>query len=248
MLVIVALLFDLGRPYRVWHPLVMWNPHSVMFEVGWCVTLYTTVLALEFSPVVLERLRLAEAAAAGCARLLIPLVILGVLLSTLHQSSLGSLYLIVPHKLHPLWYTPLLPVFFFVSALDGGPGDDDLRVLALEQGFRTAIWNCRCLQGLARVLAVLLAAYLAMRFLDLVRRGALPLLLQRGHGKLPVRARDLPAAAAHAAAVPEPRPRQPAAIYWLRGAGDLRLHRQPAERQRDGHGGGLRRPLRAKVD
>ena len=69
LLVIVALMFDLGRPYRVWHPLVMWNPHSVMFEVGWCVTLYTTVLALEFSPVVLERLRLHKAAEAGaCGR------------------------------------------------------------------------------------------------------------------------------------------------------------------------------------
>ena len=54
VLVIVALMFDLGRPWNVWHPLVMWNPHSVMFEVGWCVTLYTTVLALEFSP---DRLR-----------------------------------------------------------------------------------------------------------------------------------------------------------------------------------------------
>ena len=58
MLVIGALMFDLGRPYRVWHPLVMWNPHSVMFEVGWCVTLYTTVLALEFSPIVFERFRM----------------------------------------------------------------------------------------------------------------------------------------------------------------------------------------------
>lgn len=55
-LVIIGLLFDLGRPYNVWHPLIMWNPHSVMFEVGWCVTLYTMVLALEFSPLVLEKL------------------------------------------------------------------------------------------------------------------------------------------------------------------------------------------------
>src|SRR3972149_5941341 len=55
LLVIVALLFDLGRPYRIWHPLVMWNPRSVMFEVAWCVMLYTTVLALEFVPVVFER-------------------------------------------------------------------------------------------------------------------------------------------------------------------------------------------------
>ena len=58
LLVVVALLFDLGRSYRIWHPLVMWNPRSVMFEVAWCVTLYTTVLALEFAPVVFERLRL----------------------------------------------------------------------------------------------------------------------------------------------------------------------------------------------
>ena len=54
-LVVVGLLFDLGRPDRLWHPLVMWNPHSVMFEVAWCVTLYSTVLFLEFLPVVLEK-------------------------------------------------------------------------------------------------------------------------------------------------------------------------------------------------
>src|SRR5271167_552042 len=57
-LVAVALLFDLGKPYNIWHPLIMWNPHSVMFEVAWCVTLYLTVLALEFSPAVLERFEL----------------------------------------------------------------------------------------------------------------------------------------------------------------------------------------------
>ena len=57
-LVAVALLFDLGKPYNIWHPLVMWNPHSVMFEVAWCVTLYLTVLALEFSPAVFERFHL----------------------------------------------------------------------------------------------------------------------------------------------------------------------------------------------
>ena len=83
VLVIVALLYDLGLPYRIWHPLVMWNPHSVMFEVAWCVTLYTTVLALEFAPLVLERFGLKKP-----LRLLravyVPLVIVGVLLSTLH--------------------------------------------------------------------------------------------------------------------------------------------------------------------
>ena len=76
LLVILALMFDLGLPYRIWHPLVMWNPHSVMFEVGWCVTLYTTVLALEFAPVVLERLHW-DKALKGMRMVLIPLVILG---------------------------------------------------------------------------------------------------------------------------------------------------------------------------
>src|SRR5689334_8311113 len=75
LLVILALMFDLGLPYRIWHPLIMWNPHSVMFEVGWCVTLYTTVLALEFLPVVLEQFRWNKALKIMHA-VLIPLVIL----------------------------------------------------------------------------------------------------------------------------------------------------------------------------
>jgi len=178
LLVIFALMFDLGRPYRVWHPLVMWNPHSVMFEVGWCVTLYTTVLALEFSPVVLERLRWNKALKVVHTAL-IPLVILGVLLSTLHQSSLGSLYLIVPHKLHPLWYTPLLPVFFFFSAVTVGLAMTIFESWHSSKAFGRQL-ELSLLQGLARMLAVLLAAFLAMRFLDLVRRGALKLLLVPG--------------------------------------------------------------------
>lgn len=171
LLVIVALLFDLGRPYRIWHPLIMWNPHSVMFEVGWCVTLYTTVLALEFSPVVLEKLRWVKALQVVHAAL-IPLVIAGVLLSTLHQSSLGSLYLIVPHKLHPLWYTPLLPILFFVSAVTVGLAMTIFESWHSSKAFGRQL-EVPLLRGMARLLAVLASAYLMMRFLDLARRGAL---------------------------------------------------------------------------
>jgi Ni/Fe-hydrogenase subunit HybB-like protein len=181
LLVIVALMYDLGRPYRIWHPLVMWNPHSVMFEVGWCVTLYTTVLALEFSPVILEKfgwhapLRLLRA-------VMIPLVIAGVLLSTLHQSSLGSLFLIVPSKLHPLWYTPLLPVFFFFSALMVGLAMTIFESWHSSKAFGRQL-EVALVRGLSRVLAVLIAAYLAMRFLDLARRGVLHLLAGPGSEK-----------------------------------------------------------------
>ena len=177
LLVILALMFDLGLPYRIWHPLVMWNPHSVMFEVGWCVTLYTAVLALEFSPVVLERLHWNKALA-WMRIILIPLVILGVILSTLHQSSLGSLYLIVPHKLYPLWYTSLLPVFFFVSALCAGLAMTIFESWHSSRAFGKQL-ELSLLSNMGRLLGVLLSVYLTMRFLDLLHRGALSLLLQR---------------------------------------------------------------------
>jgi Ni/Fe-hydrogenase subunit HybB-like protein len=177
LLVILALMFDLGLPYRIWHPLVMWNPHSVMFEVGWCVTLYTTVLALEFAPVVLERLHW-DKALKGMRMVLIPLVILGVILSTLHQSSLGSLYLIVPHKLYPLWYTSLLPVFFFVSALCAGLAMTIFESWHSSRAFGKQL-EISLLSNMGRLLGVLLSVYLTMRFLDLLHRGALSLLLQR---------------------------------------------------------------------
>src|SRR5208337_5485951 len=94
LLVCVALMYDLGKPYNIWHPLVMRNPHSVMFEVAYCVMLYTIVLALEFSPIVLEKFNLKKPLKVIRA-VMVVFVILGVLLSTLHQSSLGTLYLIM---------------------------------------------------------------------------------------------------------------------------------------------------------
>jgi Ni/Fe-hydrogenase subunit HybB-like protein len=115
-LVILGLMYDLGRPWFIWHQLIYMNPHSVMFEVGFCVMFYTTVLMLEFSAAVLERFQLATPLK-WIRRAMIPLVIAGILLSTLHQSSLGSLYLIMPSKLHAFWYSPALPFFFFISAV-----------------------------------------------------------------------------------------------------------------------------------
>ncbi len=119
LLFIVGLLFDLGRPWFIWHQLVYMNPHSVMFEVGMCVMAYTTVLFFEFLPNVLERFHL-TAPIKWIHKIYPVLIVLGILLSTLHQSSLGSLYLIMPSKLHPFWYTPALPFFFFGSAIAVG--------------------------------------------------------------------------------------------------------------------------------
>jgi Ni/Fe-hydrogenase subunit HybB-like protein len=173
-LVAVALLFDLGRPYRIWHPLVMWNPRSVMFEVAWCVMLYLTVLALEFSPAVFERFKLQRPLRILKA-ITVPLVIVGVLLSTLHQSSLGSLYLIVPSKLHPYWYSPWLPVLFYVSAIGVG-----LAMVIFESNLSARAFGREIemplLTELSRVMLVVLAFYGLLRFQDLASRGALRLM------------------------------------------------------------------------
>jgi Ni/Fe-hydrogenase subunit HybB-like protein len=170
-LVVVALLYDLGRPDRIWHPLVMWNPHSVMFEVAWCVVLYLAVLALEFSPAVFERFSL-EKPLRAIKAITIPLVIVGVLLSILHQSSLGSLFLIVPSKLHPYWYSPLLPWFFFVSAVGVGMAmvifESNLSARAFSREVEMPL-----LASLGKGMAVVLVLYGLLRFQDLLRRGAL---------------------------------------------------------------------------
>jgi Ni/Fe-hydrogenase subunit HybB-like protein len=168
-----ALLYDLGQPWRIWHALVFWNPHSVMFEVAWCVMLYTTVLGLEFLPVVFERLRL-ERPRRILRAVSTPLVIVGVILSTLHQSSLGTLYLIVPEKLHPLWYSPLLPVLFYLSAIGAGLGMVILESHLSGRAFGRRL-EMELLEPLGRAMMVLLALYGLLRVDLLARTGALRL-------------------------------------------------------------------------
>ncbi len=171
--VAVGLLYDLGLPWNIWHPIVFWNPRSPLFEVAWCVMLYLTVLFLEFLPVFLERTRFK-----GLYRTLLkaqlPLIILGISISTLHQSSLGTLLLIMPFRLHPLWYTPHLPELFFVSAICLG-----LVMVIFESSVTAWLYERRphtaMLSGLARFAAGAIAFYLAFRFFDLWHRGNLHL-------------------------------------------------------------------------
>jgi Ni/Fe-hydrogenase subunit HybB-like protein len=119
-LVVFALQYDVGRPWRLPYPFIMQQgTSSLLFEVAACVALYLTVLFLEFVPAPMEWLGLKKVRDLA-VKLTLALTILGVVLSTLHQSSLGALFLIAPSKLHPLWYSPYLPVFFFVSSIIAG--------------------------------------------------------------------------------------------------------------------------------
>jgi Ni/Fe-hydrogenase subunit HybB-like protein len=171
LLAICGLLADLGRPWFIWHAMIMWNPRSVMFEVAWCVMLYTTVLALEFSPVVLEKFKLTRPLKIIHA-ITIPLVVVGVILSTLHQSSLGSLFVVIPGRMHPLWYSNIIPFLFLISCVAAGLSMTIVESFLSARAFGREI-ELPLLTDLARVIVVLLALYLTVRIQDLVSRDAL---------------------------------------------------------------------------
>ena len=119
-LVVVALHYDVGRPWRLPYPIFYsQGTSSLLFEVALCVFLYLSVLFVEFSPAAMEWLGWRKARHI-VMKLVLALTIFGVILSTLHQSSLGALFLIAPSKLHPLWYSAYLALFFFVSSLFAG--------------------------------------------------------------------------------------------------------------------------------
>ena len=117
----------------------MWNGNSALFEVGMCIMAYVTVLYIEFLPIVTERFmdrvnlpgifaslnkpldRLLHRLDKGLNKVMFVFIILGVVLSCLHQSSLGTLMVIAGEKMHPLWQTPVLPLLFLLSAISVAP-------------------------------------------------------------------------------------------------------------------------------
>lgn len=172
--VAVGLLFDLGLPWNIWHALIYWNPHSPLFEVAWCVMLYLTVLFMEFIPVVLEKypsIPFLKKIHDALVKVKIPLVILGIMLSTLHQSSLGSLFLAMPYRLHPLWYTPIIPIFFFISAIGLG-----LMMVMVESSVSHYFYKrnpeTTILRKLSKAAIWVLGIYGITRFIDIWARGA----------------------------------------------------------------------------
>lgn len=169
IMVAVALLVDLGQPLRIWYMMVHWNHTSVLLEIGICVMTYLTVLAIEFAPVIFEGLKW-EKWAHFIHRFIMPFVILGVVLSTLHQSSLGSLLLIQPTKLHALWWTPILPILFFASAIAVG-----LAMIILESSLSSRYFKrgleTHLLEKLARAIPVVLGIYALLKFGDILISG-----------------------------------------------------------------------------
>ena len=189
----LGLVVDLGRPYNMWHPLLpsMWQGNSVLFEVAICVTIYLNVLYIEFVPIVCERfigrvnlpgaletlnkpidllLRIADRI---LGKVMFIFIIAGVVLSCMHQSSLGALLLVAPYKMHPLWYTPILPMLFLMSAVTVG-----FPMVVFESILAARTFGKRpemeVLSELSKLILFFLGLYLSTKVCDLLIRDAFP--------------------------------------------------------------------------
>lgn len=175
-LVVVGLIVDLGRPWRLPYPFVVQSgPTSALFEIALCVALYLSTLFVEFTPAAFEWL--------GWKRwrkvvgsMTIALTIFGLILSTLHQSTLGAMYLITPSKLHPLWYSPYIPVHFFVSSAAAGLSMVIVEGMISHRVFKHQVeigheQLDKITLGLGKAASIVLAIYFAIKTLG-VAQGA----------------------------------------------------------------------------
>ncbi len=168
-LVMVVLIYDIGLPQHFWHPIVMWNHHSPMFEVSWCLMLYTTVLGVELSIPATEGLGWHRISGL-LHKLCVVLAATGAVLSLLHQSSFGALFVLTPGKLNPIWYSTWMPYLFLLSAPAGGLGFLVLQMCAGEK-FSGKIFTRDLIRTLSKSMIAILGIYLAVALIDFTRMG-----------------------------------------------------------------------------
>ncbi len=169
LIFVIGLFFDLGQPWRIWHPMIMWNPESVLFEVSWCVMLYTTVLAIDILIMALERWQ-AHSWVGFFRNIYVFLIVAGIVLSTLHQSSLGALFLLMPEKMSNLWASPAIGPLFFTSAIIGGMSMVALESILSAKAYGKKL-DMEIISSLAKGLGFALVIYFAMKVTDLYARG-----------------------------------------------------------------------------
>ena len=186
--VALGVFIDLGRWYYIWHTLIMWNPNSALFEVGICVMIYLTVLYIEFIPIITERFigkvnlpgilsifnnfidKLLRFLDKSLSKIMFIFFIAGVVLSTLHQSSLGKLMIIAGSKMHPLWQTPILPMLFLLSAIAVGFPMVIFESLIAARSFKLEP-EMPVLSRLGSMVPLLLFIYLSFKLGDMAIRG-----------------------------------------------------------------------------
>jgi Ni/Fe-hydrogenase subunit HybB-like protein len=186
--VVLGLLVDIGRSWAIWKPLFNWNTNSALFEVAMCVMVYLHVLYIEFIPIVAEQYKdrvnlpgflslfntpinaFLKIADKMLDKIMWVFIIAGVVLSCMHQSSLGSLMLIAPTKIHPLWYTPILPLLFLTSAFAVG-----YPMVVFETTIATSSFKLdsemKILTPLTKITIFLLGLYMTLKLGDMFVRG-----------------------------------------------------------------------------
>jgi Ni/Fe-hydrogenase subunit HybB-like protein len=169
-----GVIFDLGRWWNVWNMFWPWsaNPNSVMFEVAVCITAYIVVMWIEFAPTFFEQFGM-DAAKRKLSKFMFAIVALGTLLPMMHQSSLGTLLVVMGPQVHPLWQTPIQPALYLLSAITMGYAVVLFESCLASSAYRRSI-EMHLLTPLAKVMLGMLAAFLVVRLGDLVVRGALP--------------------------------------------------------------------------
>ena len=172
LLAATAITLDIGVPWRIWHPIFMWQIHSVMWIVAIHVVLYTTTLATESSPMFFEKLGM-EKAAGFIHKIIVPVVLFGVLLSTLHQSSLGAVYLIAAKKLSPFWYNSQVPTLFLISAIMMGLSMVSFETILSEKFFGHKA-DIGILSGLARGVLITGVIYFLAKLWFLIKGPGIP--------------------------------------------------------------------------
>jgi Ni/Fe-hydrogenase subunit HybB-like protein len=169
LMAVLALFLDIGHPFRLWHPAIMWQVHSIMWVVAIHVILYTTTLAIESSPMLLEKLAMRKTLKV-VSKIMIGAVVFGVMLSTLHQASLGAVFLISPAKMSPLWFSGFLPYMFLISAIAMGLSMVSVETMLSVKAFNHEV-DEEILFGLAKGTFNTLLIYLALKLVFLVRSG-----------------------------------------------------------------------------
>jgi menaquinone reductase, integral membrane subunit len=167
---LLTLIMDIGRPDRFWHPWVYWNVHSVLWEITWCITIYLTIMVVEFAPVVFElpffkRWPWLSKLGAVLHKFAPALAFLGLCISLLHQSSLGACYGIV--KSRPIWFKPSMPIMFILSAVAVGPALSMTVAFLAEWITGKATVPHDVLRKIARASGLTLLVYGYLKFWDL---------------------------------------------------------------------------------
>jgi Ni/Fe-hydrogenase subunit HybB-like protein len=161
LMAVAAIFLDIGHPFRLPNPMLMWQWHSVMWVVAMHVIFYTATLALEFSPMLLEKLGWHKTLKA-VNKIMVGAVIFGVMLSTLHQASLGAVFLIAPAKMSPLWWSTVMPYHFMVSAVAMGLSMVSFEAM-LSKKFLHHEVDKEVFYGLARGCLIVLSFYLLLK-------------------------------------------------------------------------------------